>query len=320
MKYFIPALLLICSMSCERETYIVDIVNPGAFEDTVIDVDPAHFLSASLAEPVITVPCTLSDGSTTNCFRIVATGNPSDHPVGPWCPREITDGKEAGGIYLDGTRSFEIDGAFIERLGFFYGDANWRMFDGAGRVLVTETAEDYANAISPATQDAYQNYCVELRPDQVPETTRTYLIPVTPARSTGSPTAGFASPTQTRGIAFNGITFKEPLAIDEIRKAYTLLPLDDAGGHISPEEGYHYHAATGVSTSIPQEDGHAAMIGYAMDGHGIYAYRDAAGVAINDNFLDACRGHYDHTRGYHYHVDEAGANTLLNCLHGPFAD
>ena len=81
-----------------------------------------------------------------------------------------------------------------------------------------------------------------------------------------------------RGVAFNGIRFDAPAPTDAILGAYTLAPLDDAGGHINLHAGYHYHAATGLTTSR-QHDDHEAMIGYAMDGFGIYAQLDSSGNA-----------------------------------------
>ena len=82
-----------------------------------------------------------------------------------------------------------------------------------------------------------------------------------------------------RGIAFNGVRFDAPAPVDRILGAYTLAPLDDAGGHINLHAGYHYHAATGKTEKIGQGDNHPAMIGYAMDGFGIYAQLDSIGNA-----------------------------------------
>ena len=56
------------------------------------------------------------------------------------------------------------------------------------------------------------------------------------------------------------------------------------------------------------------MIGYAMDGHSIHTQLNEDGSEPSD--LDQCRGHYDETRGYHYHVDAAGNNNFINCLAG----
>lgn len=323
MKYKYPLLFALstvlllgmCTACGEDDDIAMDLD-----EDTVVvDVDPTLFLSASLAEDVSIVPCTLSDGSTVDCYQIVAASDPSDHEMGPWCPENISDGAEAGGIWLEGGEVYDVDGAFIENMAAFYNDDTWRMYDADGNIYVTETQEDCANAANPNVGEEYKNFCVECLPSYISELTQTYLIPVTPVRVTsgnffgGGPGGGL----MTRGVAFNGIRFDGPAPTDAILGAYTLAPFDDAGGHINLNAGYHYHAATGVSTDIAQADGHAPQIGYALDGHGLYARLDTGGAEATD--LDDCRGHYDDTRGYHYHVDAAGSNNFINCLSGAYA-
>jgi len=81
--------------------------------------------------------------------------------------------------------------------------------------------------------------------------------------------------------------------------------------------GYHYHAATGCSRKIEKGDGHAALIGYAIDGYAMHAMSEGDGTTPTD--LDVCRGHRDATRGYHYHVAGAGENLFIGCLHGETA-
>ncbi len=289
-------------------------------EDTVVvDVDPTLFLSASLAEEVTLVPCTLSDGSSADCYQIVAASDPSDHEMGPWCPENISDGAEAGGIWLEGGQVYDVDGDFIENLASFYNDDTWRMYDDNGDVYVTETQEDCANAANPNVGEEYENFCVECLPSYITELAQTYLIPSTPVRVTGSNefVGGPGGGIMARGVAFNGIRFDGPAPTDAILGAYTLAPFDDAGGHINLNAGYHYHAATGGSTEIAQADGHAPMIGYALDGHALHAQLNEDGDEPTD--LDDCRGHYDETRGYHYHVDAAGNNNFVNCLNGAYA-
>ena len=65
---------------------------------------------------------------------------------------------------------------------------------------------------------------------------------------------------------------------------------------------------------MPQADGHAPLLGYAMDGYGLYAMTDDEGIEPAD--LDECRGHSDDDRGYHYHVAGAGENLFIGCFHG----
>ena len=265
--------------------------------------------------------------------------------MGPWCPTNISDGAEAGGVWVEGGEIYDVDGAFIENLATFYDDDTWQMYDANGDIFRTKTKEDCANAANPNVGVEYKNFCVECLPSFLTDITQEYLIPVTPVRTAttqafggggrpgggaggrpdgpprGRPAGGAGGRPgggmMVRGVAFNGIRFDGPAPTDAILGAYTLAPFDDAGGHINLHAGYHYHAATGVSTKITQADGHAAMIGYAMDGHGIYERLDANGKEATD--LDDCRGHYDEVRGYHYHVDKAGANNFINCLSGAYA-
>jgi hypothetical protein len=158
----------------------------------------------------------------------------------------------------------------------------------------------------------YKNYCVQCLPSYFPGIKKIYYIPVKPVKSTNTiPIMGMGGVV---GIAFNGINFDPPAPTQAILGAYTLAPFDDAGGHVNGATGYHYHAATGKSTKIKQSDAHAAMIGYAMDGYGIYENLDEAGKESTG--LDASRGHYDAKRGYHYHVATAGSNSFINSFRG----
>ncbi|SFW20853.1 YHYH protein [Cellulophaga fucicola] len=294
--------------------------------DLVVSVDPSLFLTNSGNVTVTKVPCTLSDGTVTDCYEIVTTSTPTDHEMGPWCPENIADDASKGGIWLENGEVHDVDGAFIENMATFYNDTKWKMYDANGDIYTTETEEDCANAANPNVGEEYENFCVECLPSYLGELTQTYTIPVTPVKQSstysfggppGPPGANGAGPSQ-RGVAFNGVVFDAPAPTDAILGAYTLAPFDDAGGHINLNAGYHYHATTGVSTQIAQEDDHAAQIGYAMDGHGLYAQLDANSKEPTD--LDECRGHTDSVRGYHYHADAPGSNNFIDCLYGAYVN
>ena len=304
--------ILISANSCN------DNVTQDAEVGTVIHVDADRFLEGTT---VSTVPCTLSDGTETTCYQIVAS-TPTDHDMGPWCPENISDGAEAGGIWLENGEVYDVDGAFIANMANFYNDDTWLMYDANGDIYITDSEDDCINAANPNVGEEYKNYCVECIPDYISGLTRTWLIPITPIKLTTSASFAGMGPgsfgPSVRGIAFNGVEYSASAPVDNILSAYTLAPFDDAGGHINVHQGYHYHAATGISTTMSQEDSHASMIGYAMDGHGIYEQLDKDGNEPND--LDACRGHYDDTRGYHYHVDAPGSNNFINCLSGAYVN
>jgi len=324
VKLFALVFTILGCVACGCESDNGDLTtDPDTTVGTVVDVNSSLFLTNTSAVTITTVPCTLSDGTVTDCYQIVATGAPSDHEMGPWCPGNISDDASAGGIWLENGQVYDVDGAFIQNMASFYNDTTWQMYDANGDIYTTETEDDCANAANPNVGEEYKNFCVQCLPSYVADLTSTYLIPITPVKQStatnfgGPPGMGAQGPAQ-RGIAFNGIVFDAPAPTDAILGAYTLAPFDDAGGHINLNAGYHYHAATGVSTQITQVDDHAAMIGYAMDGHGLYAQLDANGDEPTD--LDNCRGHYDDTRGYHYHADAPGNNNFINCLYGAYVN
>lgn len=317
--------------SCEAPNGYVDNADDSNDNDSTnritVDVEESHFTSANTEQTITLVPCTLSDGTVTECYQIETVSTPgTDHQMGPWCPTNISDDSNAGGIWLEGGEVHDVDGAFIENMATFYGDNTWKMYDANGDIYVTETLEDCMNAANPNVGEEYKNFCVECLPSHIGNITQTWLIPVTPVWVDNPVDFGMAGPPgmgnqgpSTRGVALNGVEFSAPAPVNNILRAYTLAPFDDAGGHINVGgQGYHYHAATGISYSVEQNDGHAPLIGYALDGHGIYGRFDENGEEPTD--LDECRGHYDEIRGYHYHVDNAGNNNFINCLHGAYVN
>ncbi len=307
-------LLLIVVISCKKD----ETTTPSS--ETVIKVDASKFLTAGLSESISVVSKTLSNGQTADCYKIVTKSTPTDHNMGPWCPTNISDDASKGGIWLEGGNVYDVDGAFVKNLATFYKNTQWQMYNtNTGAITKTKTLAECQAAANPNVTATYKNYCVECLPSYVSSITQTIYIPVTPVKQSSSTSFGMgpnsSGPAQ-RGIAFNGVPFDAPAPTSIILAAYTLAPFDDAGGHINLQAGYHYHAATGMSTKIKQSDGHASMIGYALDGFGIYERLSETGTEYTD--LDSNRGHYDATRGYHYHVDKAGSNNFINGLAGAY--
>lgn len=294
--------------SCSKST------NVSTTDDAVvIEVNPDYFIQAGLAESITKVNKTLSNGSTVECYKIVSNNTPTDHTLGPWCPTNINDGIDKGGVWFESGKIYDVDGPFIKNLATFYSNTTWKLFNSTtGQINVTNTKEACQAAARPDVDPNYKNYCVQCLPSYFPGIKKTFYIPVKPIKSSSS--TNIMGMGMTVGIAFNGVNFDPPAPTQAILGAYTLAPMDDAGGHVNGVTGYHYHAATGKSTKIKQNDGHAAMIGYAMDGYGIYEFLDASGKESSD--IDANRGHYDSTRGYHYHVAFAGTNSFINSFRG----
>ena len=298
--------------SCSK-TDTVDVSTTS--DEVVIEVNPTYFLQAGLAESITKVNKTLSNGSTVECYKIVSNNTPTDHTQGPWCPTNINDGIDKGGVWFEGGKLYDVDGAFVKNLATFYANTTWKLYDPVtGKINVTNTKAACEAAARPNVDPAYKNYCVECLPSYFPGIKKTYYIPVKPIKASSSTSLMGLGMGSVVGLAFNGVNFDPPAPTQAILGAFTLAPFDDAGGHVNGVTGYHYHAATGKSTKIAQTDGHAAMIGYAIDGYGIFELLDTAGKESTD--LDSNRGHYDVKRGYHYHVAAAGTNSFINGIRG----
>jgi|GEM_PF-326526 len=282
-----------------------------AQETVMTVVNPDLFLAEGLTTDIREEACTLSGGTETLCYRIKVFSVPTDHEAGPWCPRTVNDTADVAGFWFEDGSVYDLTGEFIVNLAIFYDDDNWRLFNDDGSINVTDTQEAFESAARPNVDEQYQNHCVEGELSYMGEgeTLLTYVIPITPVM--------VDAPLDIQeggvlGVALNGVNFDPPAPVDNILGAYTIAALDDCGGHVNPASGYHYHAHTGCTEGVEQEDGHAPLVGYALDGVPMFALLDEDGNEPVD--LDACRGHYDDVRGYHYHVNEAGSNMTLGCF------
>ena len=278
----------------------------------------AFFATADVVAGPDLVDCTLSSGTETTCFRLVVRADPQSYTPGPWCPTNVSDGPEAGGIWMRDGEVFDVDGAFIKNLATFYGDTEWQLFDPeTGAVRYTGTLEACEAAARPDVDPAYRNYCVQCLPEHLPkDATTTYVIPLDPHPSTQpQPTNMTGS-----GLAWNGIRLDGPAPLDAILAAHTIAPFDDCGGHVNPHVGYHYHAVTDCLSDAPATLGavsgeaataHGGQIGIAMDGYQIFPHAMASGKVPDD--LDVCNGHATEDLPYHYHAGAAGSNAILGC-------
>jgi len=298
-------LLLIFFSSCQKK-----ISTKQSEELNSKPVKPSYFIKENLSEEISEIDYNLRHTGNTMCYKIVIIPEPKEHDMGPWCPKHIDDSNEKGGIWFDNGKVYDVDGLFITNLDEFYSDPKWKMFREDGSVRVTKNKEECAAAARPDVDEKYHNHCVECLPEYYEKKSVTYIIPIEP-QYLEEP---IRHTREGLGIAFNGVKFEGPAPTHAILGAHTLAPLDDHGGHINLHEGYHYHAVTGSTKEIEQQDEHAPMVGYALDGFAIFARTDNNGQEPTD--LDECGGHVDGSRGYHYHAGEPGENQIIACLHG----
>lgn len=291
-----------------------EVVEEGGEEtavSTTDGLDISYFFDGALEADPTLVECTLSDGTETMCYEITISGYPADYDVGPFCPPTIVSTAEEGGLWLDGTNIYDIDGAFILSLADIYNDDNWMLYDEDGNVNITETAEEFDLAARPDVDPSLQNHCVEGRIEWLENgepVPTTVTIPATPVLADSSSAGG------NWGVTLNGVIIAAQAPVDAILSAYTIAAFDDCGGHINPVDGYHLHGAVGCSEVGEASEGETPIFAYAMDGVPIHSSLDAAVEAATE--LDACNGHTTEEFGYHYHANPAEENGVLTCFMG----
>jgi hypothetical protein len=145
-----------------------------------------------------------------------------------------------------------------------------------------------------------------------------WTLPADPERAA----APSCLPMGPIGFAVTGAAIYHALdALGRDAPAYELL--DRCNGHPQPQGQYHYHD---WSDCLPDPAGrtgrHSDLVGYALDGFGIYGPIGDDGVPLATADLDACHGHEHELvwdgvtkRLYHYHFT-ADYPYSLGCFTG----
>ena len=288
--------------------------------EAVVGVDASLFLDGALVGEPVVADCTLSDGSASQCYTITVPGTPVNHDAGPFCPTSTSDGADAGGLWLDGEASYEIDGEFFTELADIYGDEAWNnIVNDDGSINVIDNAAEFQVAARPDITEEYYYHCVDgdvTWLDAGEQPTHTIQVPVAPVLADAA-TAQFAERAHsTLGVTLNGALLSGSAEMDAILSSYTIAAFDDCGGNINPALGYHVHGTAGCSDVGDAPDGETPPFAYAIDGFTVHApYDDAADVE-----LDECNGHFSDEYGYHYHAAPLEQNATLSCVMGLTAE
>jgi hypothetical protein len=124
------------------------------------------------------------------------------------------------------------------------------------------------------------------------------------------------------GVSTDGVVFFDALD-DGGRDAGAHEIQDSCGGHPQASGAYHYHTYSPCLLSpTSARRGSSTLIGYALDGYGIYIERDSLGNLPTDKDLDSCHGRtsavtWDAKRVVMYHYDITTEYPYtLGCFHG----
>lgn len=276
----------------------------------------SNFKTGALTEAIREEECTLTSGDKATCYRITVTGEPVETKIGPFCPETTSSTAAESGIWLDGSKVYDVDGEFILDLATMYGDAKWKLYDDSGNVNVTDTKEAFQGAAKPEVEEAYKYHCVEGKYEwtQTGEPVPiSILVPKSPVLASSATTSQGAD----LGVTVNGLVIAASAPVDAILSAYTIAAFDDCGGHFNPGEGYHMHAYTACAgteygNGIQDPDAETSLIGYALDGVAVFAPL-ASDTTIE---LDECNGRTTEQDGYHYYAQSAEKNRVIKCFKG----
>jgi hypothetical protein len=99
---------------------------------------------------------------------------------------------------------------------------------------------------------------------------------------------------------------------------------DRCQGHPQEAGVYHYHSLSSCVKDLTDSSGHSQLVGYALDGFGIYGRKGEGGRTLTSQDLDECHGHtheieWDGKRVkmYHYHATWDFPYTV-GCLRGTY--
>jgi YHYH protein len=121
--------------------------------------------------------------------------------------------------------------------------------------------------------------------------------------------------TLTGGALYNAIDARGHDA-----PAYEVL--DKCGGHPQRNGQYHYHDLAPCLPTGRDKTGHSELIGYALDGFGIYGPYEADGRELSNDDLGPCHGHIGPVMWdgevrtmFHYHMNDAYPYSI-GCFRG----
>lgn len=123
------------------------------------------------------------------------------------------------------------------------------------------------------------------------------------------------------GLMLTGAAFFSGLDAQN-RDAVAHEAQDSCSGHPEVTGIYHYHSASPCLSDQPPVGTHSEIVGYALDGFGLYGRFGESGKELGSTDLDECHGHthlvqWDgHSSAmYHYHVTRDYPYTL-GCFKG----
>lgn len=214
---------------------------------------------------------------------------------------------QAGGAFQDGPW-INGDGTYdFTAKAIVDGSVTWPYqfeitLQGDRRVFTSNDLPNHATGIYPIAQtdDAYQT---DRNPHGITAQNFQFDLPANPTLAAQpSCVPGAIGILLTGSVLFNALDAPG-------RDAVAHETQDGCQGHPQEAGVYHYHSLTTCLDDARTSDGHSALMGYILDGFGIYGRYGEGGQELTSADLDECHGHthmieWDGQRleMYHYHA------------------
>jgi hypothetical protein len=190
------------------------------------------------------------------------------------------------------------------------GNATWNhefsitLDSNGNRIISGNALPNHPTGIFPIQQGtAARQY--DGNPNIISEHEVNYTLPALPEMAASPSCVGFGP----AGISLTGSAiYHGASTLGTDAAAHEML--DRFGGHTDGTERYHYHfPAQDLQDHIhPHEQGHSVLMGYMIDGFGIYGPYGENGELLKSKDLDECHGHAHSVLWdgqmvnlYHYH-------------------
>ena len=230
----------------------------------------------------------------------------------------------AGGAFRNGPWIDTTNGTYdLTAKAVVQGKVNWPQHTltvklaGDKRIISTNDLPDHPTGNFPISRtDAAFQY--DPNPNTIAAQNVTIDLPASPTLATQpSCTPGAVGILLSGAVLFNALDAPG-------RDAVAHETQDGCQGHPQESGVYHYHSLTTCLPDTTSADGQSTLVGYAIDGFGIYGMRGKGGKILTSADLDECHGQTSEVEWdgkmvmmYHYNATWDFPYTI-GCLRGTY--
>jgi hypothetical protein len=227
----------------------------------------------------------------------------------------------AGGAFRDGPWIHADDTYDFTKKAVVDGKVTWPSrytiaLKGEQRAFTTNDFPNHPTGVFPiaAEDDAYQ---IDRNPNRIRQQDFDFDLPANPVLAQTRCAPGAVGILITGSVLFNALDAPG-------RDAVAHETQDGCQGHPQQSGVYHYHSVTTCLDDKHLADGHSGLVGYALDGFGIFGRYGEGGKLLASADLDECHGHTHAVPWdgktvvmYHYHATWDFPYTV-GCLRGAY--